>query len=217
MLCWNGFENHCVSHKQTHTPRPIFLWSLACSGKPDDTELAFISSAPTRAHKLRVYDQNTASTPLRACVFRECSLFVSRPPSALGSLCSITAQYAWNQTNTLAIGKANSSSAPCCHLRHSMVSVLCVCVSAGIGIMEVSAQLPVTWWSWQVRVCVFVCHRWVCVRIWKGNRDLSSVFGLGACVSVHICTHCRCAAANDSLSFRSRLDPTLSASSIVSQ
>lgn len=32
----------------THTQRPIFLWSLACSGKPDDTEPAFIFSAPTR-------------------------------------------------------------------------------------------------------------------------------------------------------------------------
>ncbi len=50
--------------------------------------------------------------------------------------------------------------------------------------------------------------------------DFMSMFDVmcvGVCVSVHICTHCRCTAANDSLSFCCRLDQTLSASSIVSR
>lgn len=125
------------------------------------------------------------------------SLFVSGPPFVFGSLRSITAQYAWNQTNTTPVEtKKRWRGAPLPFEAQYGVRAVQDCIFIIIKVCEVN--FPITGGSLRRRLLVY--RGWRC----RDKRNVS--LGLQVMLDesffpVHISTCFWCPFATDFLSF----------------
>lgn len=108
------------------------------------------------AYEQHVYHLSIAYTaPHRQCLHSVASLSAD-PLWCFGH--SVLLLHSMHETKQTPwpIGKANSFSASCCHLRHSMRSVLCACCVFGIMVVGELENFSSNW----MKLIVYVSQMW---------------------------------------------------------